>query len=184
MVLKPQDIVVLLKLVALGHSNWSYSMLASDLEMSQSEVHAATKRAVSAKLAHEIGSKIVPDIESLLEFILHGLKYMCVPERGEMCVGVPTLFAAPSLQKTSPVKIDMPHVWPDPSAKVAGLSFSPLYKSVPKAAKKDNGLHTLLALVDAIRGGCAIEQPVAKNELLMRFEMDKYESPYIHTSIS
>ena len=51
MVLKPQDIYVLLKLVAVGHEPWSYSRLGLDLGMSPSEVHGALKRALRAGLA-------------------------------------------------------------------------------------------------------------------------------------
>jgi hypothetical protein len=50
MILKPQDIVVLLKLVALRDTPWSYASLASNLFMSTSEVHAGIKRAVAARL--------------------------------------------------------------------------------------------------------------------------------------
>lgn len=132
MVLKPQDVVVLLKLVALGHSGWSYSMLAAELEMSQSEVHAAIKRAVSSRLAHETGTKIAPNTEHLFEFIVHGLKYACAPELGKLCVGIPTAFAAPPLHRLGPTVTGMPHVWPDADSEVEGLSFSPLYKSVQK----------------------------------------------------
>jgi len=181
MVLKPQDIVVSLKLIALGHSNWSYSMLASELEMSQSEVHAAIKRALSARLVYEVGSKIMPNINALLEFVVHGLKYMCVPDRGKLCVGVPTLFAALPLQGMS-TTTDLPHVWPDSSAEVKGLSFSPLYKSVPKAAKKDNELYSLLALVDVIRGGSPIEQQKAENELVIKFEAVEFKNLYVPIS--
>ncbi|MEX2443587.1 MAG: hypothetical protein WD492_08280 [Alkalispirochaeta sp.] len=39
--LKPQDVVVLLKLVALGERRWTYSELAGELGMSASEVHGA-----------------------------------------------------------------------------------------------------------------------------------------------
>ena len=45
MVLKPQDIVILLKLVASGEIDWSYPSLAHDLFMSASEIHAGIKRA-------------------------------------------------------------------------------------------------------------------------------------------
>ena len=48
--LKPQDIFILLKLVALGEDQWSYASLAGDLFMSTSEVHAGIKRAVAARL--------------------------------------------------------------------------------------------------------------------------------------
>lgn len=48
--LKPQDIYILLKLVVLGESQWSYASVAGDLFMSASEVHAGIKRAVAARL--------------------------------------------------------------------------------------------------------------------------------------
>jgi len=40
--LKPQDICVLLKIVALERAPWSYSQLAYELAMSASEVHAVS----------------------------------------------------------------------------------------------------------------------------------------------
>ena len=44
MVLKPQDVLVLLKLVALQEKDWSYNRLAIELGMSPAEVHASAKR--------------------------------------------------------------------------------------------------------------------------------------------
>ncbi len=54
MILKPQDIFILLKLVSIGKAQWSYASLSRDLFMSTSEVHAGTKRAAAA---HLMGSK-------------------------------------------------------------------------------------------------------------------------------
>jgi hypothetical protein len=51
MVLKPQDVYVVLKIVAFG-SRGPYAQLAAELSMSQSEVHASVKRAQSANLLH------------------------------------------------------------------------------------------------------------------------------------
>jgi hypothetical protein len=59
-------------------------------------------------------------------------------------------------------------IWPDPKGDVRGISFSPLYKSVPKAAGKDQALYELLALVDAIRGGRAREREMATKEIQRR----------------
>jgi len=157
--------------MALGHSDWSYSLLASELGMSQSEVHAAIKRATVAQLTHGGGAKIVPNADHLFEFIVHGLKYMCAPEFGRLCMGIPTAFSVPSLRMENPIATSIPYVWPDPESDVKGISFLPLYKSVPKAAKQDNELYILLALVDAIRGGCAIEQQRAKQELAVKFKV-------------
>ena len=40
-----------------------------------------------------------------------------------------------------------PPVWPDPEGEVRGMAFSPLYKSVPKAAQRGPKLYELLVLV-------------------------------------
>lgn len=55
MILKPQDILVLLKLVAMGKEPWSYNRLAVDLGMSPAETHAAVQRALGAQLAVSLG---------------------------------------------------------------------------------------------------------------------------------
>jgi DNA-binding Lrp family transcriptional regulator len=58
MVLKPQDVYVVLKIVASG-LRAPYARLANELAMSPSEVHASVKRAQSAKLIHGPESRIV-----------------------------------------------------------------------------------------------------------------------------
>ncbi|HET9553147.1 MAG TPA: hypothetical protein VFP50_09285, partial [Anaeromyxobacteraceae bacterium] len=49
--LKPQDVLVLLKLAVRGNAVWSYPQIAAALGLSASEVHAAVQRAVLARLA-------------------------------------------------------------------------------------------------------------------------------------
>lgn len=51
MILKPQDVLFLLKLVSLNKAPWIFNELAISLGMSASEVHAAAKRVVVARLA-------------------------------------------------------------------------------------------------------------------------------------
>lgn len=162
--LKPQDVLFLLKLVALGKKQWSFNQLALELGMSPSEVHAAAKRAVAARLAVKEGPAIWPNIRNLEEFLEHGIQYVFVPERGELNRGMPTAYSAAPLDDVFAVQ-EMPPVWPDPEGEVRGESFSPLYKSAPVAARKDPLLYQLLALVDAIRGGRAREREIAKNEI-------------------
>ena len=60
-------------------------------------------------------------------------------------------------------------VWPDPEGPERGQAFSPLYKSAPKAARKDAILYEYLVIVDAIRGGGARERELAIKALEMRF---------------
>lgn len=169
MILKPQDIVILLKLVAMKPDRWSYAFLARNLFMSSSEVHAGVKRAVAARLmdAH----RAQPVIKSLEEFIIHGLKYAFPPDRGGLTRGIPTAFAAPPLNTIISQSKEPPPVWPFAEGTVRGYEFSPLYRSVPQAASEDENLYQLLALVDAIRDGRARERDIAIKELKARLHI-------------
>ena len=168
--LKPQDILFLLKLIALGKKSWSFNRLAVELGMSPAEVHAAAKRARLAKLAIKKDDNIFPNIRNLEEFLLHGVQYAFVPERGELTRGMPTVYAASPIDSQIVQDNEPPPVWPDPEGEIRGESFSPLYKSAPVAAKNDSKLYELLVLVDAIRGGRAREYEIAKKELKKRLK--------------
>ena len=163
--LKPQDILFLLKLVSVGKEPWTFNKIAVDLGMSPSEIHAASKRALAARLAIKEGNNILPNIRNLEEFLLHGLQYVFIPERGPLNRGMPTTYAAAPLDAHFVGVNEPPPVWPDLEGEIRGESFSPLYKSAPFAAKSDAKLYQLLALVDAIRGGSSRERNIAKNEL-------------------
>lgn len=170
MILKPQDIVVLLKLIAIEKSDWSYAKLAVDLDISPSEVHAAIKRSLQAQLAFQYNSQIMPNTKNLNEFIIHGIRYVFIPERGEITRGMPTIFAAAPMANELVSSGEPPPVWPDPEGDIRGQSFSPLYKSVPSAARKDGKLYELLVLVDALRGGNTRERKIASVEIQKRFD--------------
>ena len=160
--LKPLDIYVALKLVAIGQRRWSYNGLAQELGLSPSEVHGAGKRLLKAGLAAEDAAlNLRPINKALLEFLVHGIRYVFVPERGAMTRGMPTGYAAPPLVMSIVADDEPPPVWPDPEGPVRGLSFSPLHKSAPAAARDDAVLYELLALVDAVRGGRARERQLA-----------------------
>ena len=137
MILKPQDVVILMKLVAIGNGNWSYSRLAGSLWMSPSEVHAGVKRIIKARLASVQQDRTIPNSRNLESFLVHGVPYVFVPELGEITRGMPTGYAGPALSPFFQSVDDLPPVWPDPDGEVRGQSFSPLYKSVPQAARED-----------------------------------------------
>ncbi|MDH3975075.1 MAG: hypothetical protein OEV42_12410 [Deltaproteobacteria bacterium] len=171
MVLKPQDIVVALKIVAMPEDkrdSWSYASLAIEIGMSPAEVHAGIKRLVAARLGGRINDRFSPSVQALKEFLLHGIRYVFVPDLGEVTRGMVTGFSAPPLSSIISQGDELPYVWPDPEGEVRGVSFSPLYKCVPVAARKDMALYELLVLVDAIRGGRAREREVAVKELEKR----------------
>jgi hypothetical protein len=169
MPLKPQDIVVALKLCCYGAVDRPpFAQIAEELDMSSSEVHAAVKRAQAAHLLHgaEMGGR--PNLNALNEFLIHGLKYAFPAERGELTRGVPTSYAAEPLQHLiAPGQEPIP-VWPYSEGRKRGIAFKPLYKSVPIAALRDPTLHEYLALADALRDGRIRERKLAERELLKR----------------
>ena len=166
MTLKEQDVLVLLKLAAHDDGSFTYAGLAQALGMSASEVHAATRRAATAGLFN--AQTRTTHHKALLELLVHGLRYVFVPDRGGLTRGIPTAHAAPPLVSVLAPSTDPPPVWPDPQGTVRGESFGPLYKSAPEAARKDAQLYELLALVDAVRAGRARERRMAAEMLEAR----------------
>ena len=170
MILKPQDLLVVLKLWVSKNHGWTYPTLAEALQMSSSEVHGAVNRAFAAGLLIEAGASARPNPEALREFLLHGVRYAFAADRGERTRGIPTAHAAPPLAGEFLDSDEPPPVWPHPQGKVRGESFSPLYRSAPEAALRDEALYELLALVDAMRGGRARERNLAKDALAERIK--------------
>lgn len=164
--LKSQDIVVLLKVHNLRNSEWTYSKLANSLHMSPSEVHAALKRCVASGLYDSSSRKVRKN--SLLEFLIHGLKYVFPGQPGPLSRGMPTAHSADPLKDLLAVDPTDAYVWPSPDGTVRGQTITPLYKSVPEAAKSDSELYQMLSLVDAIRVGRVREQRLASRELEQR----------------
>ena len=157
--LKPQDVVVALKIAAVNGEPWTYASLASSLGMSASGVHESVHRA-------SISGLLMPDEHrpiraALIEFLLHGVKYAFPAERGRPTRGMPTSTSAPPLSERFAARGDLPLVWPDGAGTVRGESLAPLYASVPKAAARDPKLYALLAVTDALRAGTAREREAA-----------------------
>jgi hypothetical protein len=180
MVLKPQDILVALKLVALGRRPWTYLQLSQALFMSASEINAGVKRGLRARLlgpppqgpGRGRGNPR-PNLIALNEFLVHGVKYAFPPERGTLTLGVPTAHAAAPLQTPGE---DPPPVWPHPQGSVRGYGYAPLYRSVPEAALADPALHELLALTDAIRDPLSRVANQAIRELAARLNTTPTDS--------
>ena len=167
--LKPQDVVILLKLVVLGREPWTYQSLAVELSISQSEAHAGVRRAVAARLmsdATTAGGR--PVLPALAEFVVHGVRYAYPPRRGALTRGMPTGYAAPPLNKSIVQPDEPPPVWPYTEGATRGYALEPLYPSVPEAATRDPRLYEILALVDAVRNGRARERTMAVKELQSR----------------
>jgi hypothetical protein len=166
--LKPQDVVVALKLCAYPYVRPAISILGNELSLSPSEVHGAIGRLRASRLLHGPQLRDRPNISALEEFLIHGLKYAFPARHGEVTRGVPTSYAAEPLKSEIAMSNDLPPVWPWPEGDVRGVGLEPLYKKVPQAALRDRELYELLALVDAIRDGRARERKIAERDLVDR----------------
>lgn len=158
--LLPQDVLVMLKLAVSPPLEWSYDRLAYQLGMSPSMAYSAVKRSGQAGLYDP--SRKRPRKEALLEFIIHGVKYVFPPDIGAMACGVPTAFVSPGMQASAPTDpAGEYYVWPYPHGEHRGVSLSPLYRSVPEIARHDAAMHTALGVLDSIRIGQESERELA-----------------------
>jgi hypothetical protein len=164
--LKPQDILAILKVHSWDSTNWTYSSLAQSLGMSASEVHAALERSEAAGLYYGSERKILK--QAVLEFLVHGLRYVFYAQPGPLSRGLPTAHSAEPLKSKLVASPSEVYVWPDPQGAVRGQAIAPLYRSVPQAASNDPKLYAKLSLIDAIRVGRVREQRLAIDELEKR----------------
>lgn len=184
--MKGQDIVILLKLSLLHRKGEGYMMpengrteefsargLESSLGISKSEVNASINRSINAGLIVKDRKSGIPkaNISALLELIVHGLKYVFPVKPGPLVRGMPTAAAAPVLLGVLVSMDEHICVWPDPQGEEMGQELKPLFKSVPDAARCDQDLYDLLALVDAIRLGNPRESKVAQQLLKERLKV-------------
>ncbi len=161
--LKPQDILVLLKMLASGDRQWRQVDLAGELGLSQYEISAALSRAEYAGFL-DPGKKRL-NKSALEEFLLHGLKYVYPARPGAVCRGVPTAHSTLPISERISSNPNDQYVWPHDEGEVRGQGIPPLYESAPEAARRDPKLHELLALIDALRLGRARERQIAAEEL-------------------
>ena len=162
--MKPQDVVVLLKVIALNNDNWQQIPLAHSLKMSQSEVSQSVARSKYAGLLDYSGKKVIR--QALYDFLQYGLAVVFPTKPGAVVRGIPTAHSTAPLNKE--ISSGEDYVWPFAKGNVRGHGITPLYATVPQAALDDEQLHALLALADALRVGKAREKNMAVQELKNR----------------
>jgi len=162
--LKPQDVVILLKIIALGNKSWFHHTLAQELGMSQSEVSQSLNRSKYAGLIDDARKKV--NKIAFTEFLLNGVAYAFPQQPGALVRGVLTAHAAEPL--SSIIKANEKYVWPYAKGLDRGQAVEPLYSTIVEASLKDRDLYELLTMVDAIRVGRVREKEIAKKELQKR----------------
>ena len=162
--MRPQDIVVLIKVLLEEYANWTQVSLARSLFMSQSEISESLSRSRYARLLHDKGRKVARQpFMDLLEF---GIPFIFPQQPGNMVRGIPTAHSAPPLKEE--IVSEEYYVWPYAKGYARGQSVLPLYYTIPQAIDVDNQLYEMLALIDALRVGRAREKNLALEMLRMR----------------
>lgn len=175
--MKAQDIVILLKILALDKQEWRIAGIAEKLKISSSTVFESLERNKAARLLDSSKKKVQKG--NLLDFLEYGIKYVFPTEPTNVKAGIPTAHSAPPLSHLISAKNDV-YVWAVKKAKseknsevanyssipiVMGQSIEPLHKCVVSAVKNDAKLYEMLTLIDAIRVGRTRERNLAIEEL-------------------
>lgn len=159
--MRPQDIIILLKIITITKKDWQYRDLSTDLSISLSEISDSLLRSHIAGLVDETRRRVYR--QSLMEFIEHGLHYVFPQIPGTLVTGMPTGHSHHFFKNQ--FESEITYVWPDDNGSERGLAILPLHKSVTTAASKDERLYKLLACIDVIRIGRSREIKLALKEL-------------------
>ncbi len=165
--MRPQDIVVLLKIVALKDTNWRNIDLAYSLQISASEISEVLNRCKIAGLIDANKRKL--HLNSFQEFLIYGLKYVFPAEPGAMVRGIPTAHSASPINDHFSSGSDI-YVWPYAKGNQRGQAIEPLYRTLPEIIEQDKSFYELLAIVDTLRVGRVREIKIAAEELKKRLK--------------
>ena len=160
--LKPQDVLVLVKLLLWESKKWKYEELEGAIGLSKSECHSAIHRLLSSRLIRHMQGKIKVNRAAMKEFLFFGLPYVFPAKVDRIARGIPVAHGGPHLNKKLVFDPSNVYVWPDPEGPAKGESIVPLYKSAPQAAKLDSQFYELLSIIEALRVGRAREVKMAR----------------------
>jgi len=155
--MRPQDIVILLKIVLLGNQEWQFQDLARSVYISGAEVSESLHRSSFAGLIDNSRKKV--QRVSLLEFLKFGFSYVFPQAPGALTRGTATAHSHPLLKNHIISSTD--YVWPNFDGNDYGQTIEPLYPNQIKAIKDDPKLYDALAMLDAIRVGKVREKKLA-----------------------
>lgn len=160
--------IVAAKLVSVAVGGMTFGGLADALGISASEAHEASRRLAESSLFKPLARRVpYPNRQALLEFWVHGMKYVFPAQRGQPTRGVPTSVGGPALAEHVTTEPGTLPVWPDAEGKVRGLTLLPIHPSALRASS-DPRVYELLTLLDALREGRARERQLAQEFLRER----------------
>lgn len=159
--LHPLDIILAIKLVLNSHDA-TQAELANELSVSASQINRAYKGCYKSGFVDEHSQLVIRP--ALVEFLVHGFKYVFPGELGPITRGIPTAHSAESIASQMGPS-NAVYVWPHANGTVRGEAIQPIFKSVPAASLKDAKFYEAMALLDAIRVGRARERNLAASAI-------------------
>lgn len=174
--LKSQDCIILVKLLAHPETTWKQRELSTSLCISLSEVNGGIKRLAEAGLLRKNKRNMLfPNIDVVEEFLVSALKFFFPGRLGEYTRGIPTSIAAPPFNDKISTGSDPLPVWPDAVGETKGVALAPIHPSIPKSLREnpDDIFYELLVLIDVIRSGRARERNIAITLLKKRLQHAK-----------
>ena len=159
--IRPQDVVVLLKIISLERSgkSWMKKDLADSLNLANSEITNVFDRLKYTGL-------IMPGINrvqrlTFYEYLVYGLKATFPPFVGAETRGLVT--ASGAIPESNISGSD--YVWPHAKGKIRGTSIVPLYSEIVHACENDKDLYFALSACEMLRVGRVREVNFARQWL-------------------
>lgn len=160
--LKGQDILLMTILLDGKNRSLPFSKLGERSHLSASEAHAAVRRLERASLLDHARNPIGRNVG---EFLFYGFRYVFPPSvPGAPTKGLSTSYAAP-VASGEFAFTGLPPVWASEKGDAYGISFSPLYPTVPLVAAENPFAYDCLALLEMLRGGRLREREFARRKL-------------------
>lgn len=171
--MRPQDIVVLLKIVLMEKRDWQFQDIARTLYISPAEVSESLHRSSRAGLVNHERRKVHQ--MSFFEFLQYGMPFVFPQSPGPMSKGMATGHSHRYFSNS--IIYNELYVWPEAGGKDYGQAIEPFYPNKVKAAKQDDNLYEALAMLDVIRTGRTREKKIAidyLNRLLLHESSNEY----------
>lgn len=147
-VIKPQDVVILGKLIS--EKVWpSQKEIGDSLKLSQAEISHALKTLDQIGLINLTTKKI--NKLAVTEFITHALKFLYPIEKKGTGRGI-LIGPSSSTFKGKVQSDEYNYIWPDPNGDSKGIVVTPLLPELSNSVKENDILYTFLNVVEIFRG--------------------------------
>jgi hypothetical protein len=149
-VLKPQDVLILSKLIVCKSNPILQKDLSETLHISRAEISFGFERLKNANLISE-DKKNVNQLASL-EFLQHALKYLFPVEKGGIDRGYAIGPSFTFFKKKVVHGEELPFIWPDANGPEKGMTIFPFFKKLVRASNNDEKLFHFLNVIEIFRG--------------------------------